>query len=202
MHAETVGVFEAGDLNLLDGRLEVGISKRRLQARASRRQVRAIGHVEDLNLHRPTVRLPVHGKVKPMLISEVARRSGVSAKTLRYYEDIGLLAPPRRTSSGYRDYSDAVLERLAFILSAQALGLTLGEIRRIVALRDDGEAPCAHVVELLQTRITDIQRTIGQLRALRSELRQLVERAVHLDPADCDPARVCQLIGPLPESGS
>jgi len=131
-----------------------------------------------------------------MLIGEVARRSGVPTKTLRYYEDIELLDPPDRSASGYRDYDDGVLDRLAFIRSAQALGLSLGEIRSVVALRDTGETPCGHVLELLRARTTEIDRTVRQLRALQSELERLVERAQHLDPADCAPERVCHLIGP------
>jgi DNA-binding transcriptional MerR regulator len=131
-----------------------------------------------------------------MRIGELSRQSGLPAKTLRYYEDIRLIEPPAREPSGYRDYSEAVVERLAFIRSAQALGLTLGEIRRIVALRDNGEVPCAHVLDLLNARTAEIDHTIRRLKTLRSELRQLVVRSRDLDPADCDPARVCHLIGP------
>jgi DNA-binding transcriptional MerR regulator len=137
----------------------------------------------------------VHRKVKPLLISEVARRSGVPAKTLRYYEDIGLLDAPNRTQSGYRDYDEAIFARLAFIRSAQAIGLSLGEIRSIVALRDDGETPCGHVLELLRHRSTEIDHAIRDLRALKGELDRLVDRAQELDPTDCDPSRVCHLIG-------
>lgn len=130
-----------------------------------------------------------------MLIGEVSHRSGVPAKTLRYYEDIGLVSAAR-TPSGYRDYGHEVLERLAFIRSAQAVGLTLGEIRGIIALRDDGQTPCGHVLELLRARSDEITRTIRDLRILQGELKRLVQRAQDLDPADCDPQRVCHLIGP------
>lgn len=130
-----------------------------------------------------------------MLIGEVARRSGVAAKTLRYYEDIGLVDPPARTSSGYRRYDETVLDRLVFIRSAQALGLTLGEIRGIVSLRDEGQVPCGHVLDLVRARSSEIDRTIDELRVLQHELARLVERAERLDPADCDPRRVCHLIG-------
>ena len=130
-----------------------------------------------------------------MLISEVARRSGVPPKTLRYYEDIGLLDAPNRTESGYRNYDDGILGRLAFIRSAQAIGLSLGEIRSIVALRDDGETPCGHVLDLLRHRAAEIDRAIRDLRALKRELNGLVERAQELDPTDCDPSRVGHLIG-------
>lgn len=131
-----------------------------------------------------------------LLIGEVARRSGVNAKTLRYYEGIGLLAPPVRAPSGYRDYDEEVLDRLRFIRSAQAVGLSLGEIRSVIALRDEGQPPCGHVLELLRARAEALERTIAQLKTLRHELDRLVERAAHLDPEDCDPRRVCHLIGP------
>lgn len=130
-----------------------------------------------------------------MRIGELARASGVPVKTIRYYEDIGVLEPAGRTPSGYREFAAAALDRLAFIRSAQAVGLTLGEIRGIVALRDDGQAPCGHVLDLLRTRSTEIDRTIRQLRALQGELARLVDRAKALDPADCDPRRVCHLVG-------
>lgn len=125
----------------------------------------------------------------------MARRSGVPAKTLRYYEDIRLLDAPNRSESGYRKYDEGILARLAFIRSAQAIGLSLGEIRSIVALRDGGESPCGHVLELLSQRSAEIDRTIRDLRGLKGELNRLVERAQELDPTECDPSRVCHLIG-------
>lgn len=131
-----------------------------------------------------------------MLIGELATATGVPAKTIRYYETIGVLDPPHRTASGYRTYDDNAADRLAFIRAAQASGLTLGEIRSIVALRDRGVTPCAHVLELLTARAADLDRRIAELRRLRGELHRLVERGHHLDPADCDPRRVCHLLGP------
>ncbi|MGH8975046.1 MAG: heavy metal-responsive transcriptional regulator [Acidimicrobiia bacterium] len=131
-----------------------------------------------------------------MRIGELASRSGVSNKTIRYYEDIGVVLPPRRSPSGYRDYDDSALDRLAFVRAAQAVGLSLGEIRSILALRDGGETPCGHVLDLLRARSADFDRRIAELRTLRGELHRLVERAGDLDPADCDPGRICHLIGP------
>lgn len=131
-----------------------------------------------------------------MRIGDLAQRSGATAKTIRYYEDIGLVEPPPRTPAGNRDYAPAALDRLAFIRAAQAIGLTLGEIRSIIALRDAGQTPCGHVLELLRQRADEFDRRITELRSLRGELRGLVDRAEWLDPADCDPGRVCHLIGP------
>lgn len=90
-------------------------------------------------------------------------------------------------TSGYREFADPVLDRLAVIRTAQAIGLTLGEIRGIVALSDDGQTPCGHVLELLLSRSKKIDRTIRELRALQRELNRLVDRARDLDPAKCDP---------------
>jgi DNA-binding transcriptional MerR regulator len=140
--------------------------------------------------------LPARWKVKGMRIGELAERSGVSTKTIRYYEDIGLVPPAPRLASGYRDYDPSMIDRLAFIRSAQAVGLSLGEIRGIVALRDDGQTPCGHVLDLLRTRSAELDRRIAELRGLRGELNRLVVRAGALDPADCDPERICHLVGP------
>jgi MerR family copper efflux transcriptional regulator len=131
-----------------------------------------------------------------MRIGELAAVSGVTAKTIRYYEDIGVLDPPARTPSGYRQYTSEATNRLAFIRSAQAVGLSLGEIRGIVALRDRGTTPCGHVLDLITARAADLDRRISELQRLRAELGRLEARAQHLDPADCDPRRVCHLIGP------
>jgi MerR family transcriptional regulator, copper efflux regulator len=131
-----------------------------------------------------------------MRIGEVAAQSGVSAKTIRYYEDIGVLPPPERSPSGYRNYGSAVLDRLAFVRGAQAVGLSLGEIRGIVALRDKGETPCVHVLDLLRGRAAELDHRIAELRTLRGDLNRLVTRAEGLDPTDCDPSRICHLVAP------
>jgi DNA-binding transcriptional MerR regulator len=136
-------------------------------------------------------------------IGELAELSGVPAKTIRYYEEIDVLAAPARTASGYREYDESTLDRLAFVRAAQALGFTLGEIREIVALRDRGEVPCGHVLDLLRSRADDLERRISELQRLRSDLDGLASRARRLDPADCDTQRVCHLIGtrPAPAGG-
>jgi MerR family transcriptional regulator, copper efflux regulator len=134
-----------------------------------------------------------------MRIGELADQAGISTKAIRYYEQIGILAPPARTASGYRAYHQATLGRLGFVRAAQALGLTLGEIRQIIAFREDGSPPCAHVTELLQRRATELERRIAELQQLRTELQQLAERATTLDPNQCTPERVCHILTPTPD---
>jgi DNA-binding transcriptional MerR regulator len=130
-----------------------------------------------------------------MRIGELAAVAGVPTKTIRYYEKIGVLAPPSRTASGYRAYDHTVVDRLQFIRAAQAVGLTLGEIRSIIALRDRGETPCAHVMDLITGRATEVDQRITELQRLRADLDKLARRARRLDPADCNPKKICHLIG-------
>ena len=130
-----------------------------------------------------------------MRIGELADRAGISANAIRYYEQVGILPAPARTPSGYRAYDPGVLGRLEFVRAAQALGFTLGEIRQVIAFRDDGTAPCGHVAGLLQQRAAELDRRIAELQQLRGELGRLAERAATLDPKDCPPERVCHVIG-------
>jgi MerR family copper efflux transcriptional regulator len=129
-----------------------------------------------------------------MRIGELGEQAGISTKAIRYYEQIGILTPPARTPSGYRSYDPSALGRLGFVRAAQAVGLTLGEIRQIIAFRDNGQAPCAHVTDLLQRRTAELDARIAELQQLRGELRQLAQRAATLDPEQCPPERVCHII--------
>src|SRR5262249_35153793 len=117
-----------------------------------------------------------------------------------YYEGIGLLPPPRRAPNGYRDYDERVLDRLMFVRAAQADGFTLAEIQSIIAVRDDGQAPCGDVLALIDHHAADIDRRTAELRRPRTELAQLAERARTLDPDDCRPEAVCQIINTAPRS--
>jgi MerR family copper efflux transcriptional regulator len=140
----------------------------------------------------------VHSNVKPyhvvMRIGQLARRSGLAATALRYYEQLGLLPEPERTPSGYRSYGEEVVDRLAFIRSAQAVGLTLGEVREVLGVRDAGDAPCRVVTNLIERRHTEVRSRIAELRGLERELAHLRERAALLEPRDCDPTGVCHVI--------
>lgn len=133
-----------------------------------------------------------------MLIGELAARGGVTAKTLRFYEEAGVLPVPHRTPGGYRDYPEDAVNRLAFIHASQAAGLTLAEIRTVIAVRDGGGAPCAHVVELLDAKAGAVRRQLAELRLLERELDRLREQAVAVDPAACRPRSVCEVLLPDP----
>jgi DNA-binding transcriptional MerR regulator len=102
-----------------------------------------------------------------MRIGELAEQAGMSTKAIRYYEQIGILTPPARTASGYRSYDEAALGRLGFVRATQAVGLTLGEIRQVIAFRDDEQAPCAHVTDLLRRHAADLDAHQGTPAAPR-----------------------------------
>ncbi|MFE6174333.1 heavy metal-responsive transcriptional regulator [Streptomyces sp. NPDC056464] len=130
-----------------------------------------------------------------MRIGELAAANDLTPKTLRFYEQAGLLPAPPRTPGGYRDYPPQTGTRLAFIRDARSAGLTLAEIRSVLALRDSGEAPCAHVTDLIQQHLTDIERRMAELRKTRTALRGLAERAAVTDPSTCTDADICNIIG-------
>ena len=133
-----------------------------------------------------------------MRIGEVAKRSGLSATTVRYYEDIGLLPRPARAANGYRDYEPDAVERLHFVRDAQHSGLTLEEIASILELRTQGKPTCHHVIELMERHLEDVDRHIDRLQASRSLYATLIARAKTLDPADCTEPDRCQTISTVP----
>jgi DNA-binding transcriptional MerR regulator len=130
-----------------------------------------------------------------MRIGDLAAASGLTAKTIRFYEQSGLLPEPPRTPAGYRDYPPQAATRLAFIRDAQSAGLTLAEIRSILALRDSGEAPCVHVTELIAQHLADIELRLAELRQARTTLRSMADRAATTDPSTCTDAAICTIIG-------
>ena len=125
-----------------------------------------------------------------MVIHELARQTGVPAKTIRYYEAVGLLSPPRRGSNNYRQYQPADVEHVRFIASARTLGFSLSDIASILALRGDGVAPCNHVLATLAQRLAEIDRRIAEMLALKETLAHLHESGSSL-PRDDVVGRHC-----------
>lgn len=108
-------------------------------------------------------------------IGEVAKRSGVSVESLRFYETRGLLEPAGRTASGYRLYDGAVFDRLRFVKKAQAVGFTLGETASIIAEAKQGKRPCAEVRRMAEERLRELDIKLNQLKRYRRELKQTLD---------------------------
>lgn len=110
----------------------------------------------------------------PEQIGSVAKKSGVPIKTIRYYEDLGLLKSSGRTEGGFRLFKSDVLARLSFIKRAQNLGMSLLEIKEFLNVHDQGDLPCDHVKVKLNEKLDEIERQIRQLQVLKLELTGLL----------------------------
>ena len=107
-----------------------------------------------------------------MRIGELARRTGKSVPTLRYYERLGLLPAPERTESGYRAYPPDMVERVRFIGQGQARGFSLEEIATVLALYDQGQAPCECVAETTRRKLVHLEKLIAELQERHAALSQ------------------------------
>ena len=104
---------------------------------------------------------------------------------MRYYERIALLSPPARTSANYRAYGSAHLARLSFIRRARDLGFTIEAVRELLTLSDDRSQSCQAVDNIARVHLTEVERKIGDLTALRSELDRFVGVCRHGTVAEC-----------------
>ena len=111
-----------------------------------------------------------------LTIGNVARRAGVRPSAIRYYETQGLIRPAVRGVNGYRFYGEDAVRMLLFVKRAQALGITLKEIKPLVNMALHGQQPCSHVKKLARNHLREIDRKIRELQALRNELRTLLRR--------------------------
>ena len=137
-----------------------------------------------------------------MFIHELAQVTGVSAKTIRYYESIGLVSNPQRAENNYRQYAPAAVERLRFIVSARSLGFSLTDIAEFLSARDEGTLPCKQVLDSIDGRIADIDRRIADLLALRDNLSRVRADGAGI-PADkkCDDDCLCYIVTTDLQSG-
>lgn len=133
-------------------------------------------------------------------IGALASELGINTKTIRYYEELGLLPAPARTSAGYRLYTTADREQLRFIIKAKTTGLTLEQIGEVLALRRDGQEPCEHVTAMLDQKLEAIDRQLRALAELRQELVSLRDEATTKPAAGCVCGIIEQHTSPLPLS--
>jgi MerR family copper efflux transcriptional regulator len=112
-----------------------------------------------------------------MLAGEVAKQLDVGVQTLHYYEREGLIPPAPRSPSGYRLYPPALVEQIRFVRKAQTLGLSLAEIRAILALAARGTSPCGRVQAALTEKLAEVDRRLAELHAFRDDLAHLVAEA-------------------------
>ncbi|MDW4285997.1 mercury resistance transcriptional regulator MerR1 [Staphylococcus saprophyticus] len=109
-------------------------------------------------------------------IGELAEKCSVNKETIRYYERIGLISEPDRTESGYRMYSQQIIDRLNFIKRMQELGFTLNEIDKLLGVVDRNESKCHDMYDFTVLKLEDIQRKIEGLKRIEQMLVDLKER--------------------------
>ncbi|MGZ2255661.1 Cu(I)-responsive transcriptional regulator [Roseobacter sp. A03A-229] len=119
-----------------------------------------------------------------MNISDVADSTGLPVKTIRYYEDIGLITPAR-SANGYRDFSDSDLHKLAFIGRARSLGFGIEACRDLLRLYNDQTRASADVKRLAQAHLSEIDRKIAELGQMRDTLSHLIDACAGNDRPDC-----------------
>lgn len=131
---------------------------------------------------------------RKMKIGELAKRTGFTTKTIRYYELLGLVDEPARTQSGYRLYTEDDAERLGFIEKAKRLGFSLEEIRDILELHQQQQRPCVHVLALLDQKLNQVDDVLHGLKVFRKELAGLRdESADQLERLPAD-AAICGIV--------
>lgn len=108
-----------------------------------------------------------------MQIGELAKQAGCTVEGVRFYEQEKLLPPPHRLANGYRDYQAAHLERLTFIRRCRDLGISLKDIARLLAFSDDPQPHCDAVNTLIDTQIEHLQRKLGEMQTLQTQLVHL-----------------------------
>ena len=134
-----------------------------------------------------------------MKIQEFSQLSGLSAKTIRYYESIGILPSPQRTPNGYRDYTEKDLERARFVAGIRSLDLSLDELAEILAMRERREPPCRTLLDRIEQKANQIEERIQALRQMEIDLRQLHELGLTFPTDDVDGKNcICHLVSERP----
>lgn len=133
---------------------------------------------------------------KPLMIGDLARRTGTKVNTIRFYEETGLLPAAARTEAGRRTYGESDLRRLAFIRHARFLGFSTPVIRSLLDLAGDPERECDEARDIAKLHLGDIEKRIKQLKGLQAELRRMVtECGAGRRVADC---RIMEVLSDAP----
>jgi DNA-binding transcriptional MerR regulator len=134
-----------------------------------------------------------------LTIGQLAKATGVAAKTIRYYEQVGVLPPSKRTPAGYRQYDQRGVERLLLVRRARALGLSLQHLKALAAALNGGPRPALRprLLALVRGQLSSVQHQITELKRLRRQLEQVVHRLQTSTAADHGEGCRCLEVGPV-----
>ena len=120
-----------------------------------------------------------------LTIGNLAKKTGTKVQTIRYYEQIGVMPEPGRTEGGQRRYGQGELDRLSFIRHARQLGFGLDAIRELLDLSDNPHRPCHEADVIARRQLKEVEQRLARLRALRTELKRMVQECKGGEVADC-----------------
>lgn len=130
-----------------------------------------------------------------MQIKELSERTGLQDKTIRFYEEVGVLPAPERLPNGYRNYGETDVERAKFVAGLRRLDFSLDDVGEILGMRDRREAPCRVVLNLIAEKADEIAQRIAELSRLEKDLRQLHSLGLTFPTDDVDGKNcVCHLV--------
>lgn len=127
-------------------------------------------------------------------IGALGKATGTKIETVRYYERIGLLPKPSRAANNYRNYGQAVLDRLSFIWRARDLGFSIDQVRALLSLSDDRHSDCGGIDRIAREHLVEVDRKLAGLAALRRELKVVIDSCDGGRVADC---RIIEALGPM-----
>ena len=134
-----------------------------------------------------------------LAIGDLARLTGTKVNTIRFYEEGGLLPQAERTASGRRIYRETDVQRLAFVRQSRGLGFPLGAVRELLTLADDTNQPCEAVDRIARIHLSQIDRKIADLSALRTELDRVISSCRHGTVGNC---KIIETLGPRADDQS
>ena len=141
----------------------------------------------------------VNSGPRGLMIGELSRRTGVNIETIRYYERVGVMPNPSRSSGGHRLYDDEHLKRLAFVKRSRELGFGLDDVRELLGLVDGGSFTCAEVHTIATAHLDDVKRKITDLRRMERVLKSMAAECSRGDVPECP---IIDTLSRSPETGS
>ena len=138
-------------------------------------------------------------EVAHLAIGDLARLTGTKVNTIRFYEEAGLLPQAERTASGRRVYRESDVQRLAFVRQSRSLGFPLDAVRELLTLADDANQPCEAVDRIARVHLSQIDKKIADLSALRTELDRIINSCRQSTVGDC---KIIETLGPRADDQS
>jgi DNA-binding transcriptional MerR regulator len=130
---------------------------------------------------------------KNLLINDISKKLGMNSKTIRFYEDIGLIPKPERNESNYRIYTNKDIETISFVKKARNLGFTIDEIKNIIKIRENGDLPRDMVINTLEEQKDQLEKRIDEMIIFKEKLSKVI--ADFKDNLNvCQKGKICGLI--------